>query len=249
MVRTWINGAGPFNFVIDTGAGATLVSPRVADAARVTRASDRPISIFGLSGVRSVGYRASVNSIAIGSSGNLLPAKGKTVISNLPHELDGILDPTEALWPFGYTIDIPRRELSVFDPHINPLQRDRIPEDGTVVSWVRDGESRRPFVMLGNGDRALIDTGSGFGLAIRDRNAGSQMPSHVARDVNGGQISSRRVITSTISIGLMTLQRIPTDLVSGADSGAPVLLGLTALRPFRLSFDPVNRLIEIAPGQ
>ena len=30
--------------------------------------------------------------------------------------------------------------------------------------------------------------------------------------------------------------------------GAPVLLGLNALRPFRLRFDPIHRLIEITPG-
>ena len=33
-----------------------------------------------------------------------------------------------------------------------------------------------------------------------------------------------------------------------AASDAPVLLGLNALRPFRLSFDPLHRLIEIAPS-
>src|ERR1051325_5517669 len=28
LVRTWVNGAGPFNFAIDTGAGATILSSR-----------------------------------------------------------------------------------------------------------------------------------------------------------------------------------------------------------------------------
>jgi hypothetical protein len=41
---------------------------------------------------------------------------------------------------------------------------------------------------------------------------------------------------------------VPTDLVSGTEADAPVLLGLSALRPFRLKFDPLHRLIEIAPG-
>ncbi|MDX6385436.1 MAG: hypothetical protein QOK48_3009, partial [Blastocatellia bacterium] len=35
IVRTWINSVGPFDFAIDTGAGATLLSQRVADEARV----------------------------------------------------------------------------------------------------------------------------------------------------------------------------------------------------------------------
>ena len=37
-------------------------------------------------------------------------------------------------------------------------------------------------------------------------------------------------------------------MISGASSDAPVLLGLNALRPFRLRFDPLHRLIEIAPS-
>jgi hypothetical protein len=51
----------------------------------------------------------------------------------------------------------------------------------------------------------------------------------------------------TVAIGKLRLRNIPTDVISGAEVGAPTLLGLSALRPFRLVFDPVNRLIEIAP--
>src|SRR4051812_5599058 len=35
LVRTWVNGAGPFTFALDTGAGATLLSSRAAGEARV----------------------------------------------------------------------------------------------------------------------------------------------------------------------------------------------------------------------
>jgi hypothetical protein len=103
--------------------------------------------------------------------------------------------------------------------------------------------------MLDNGDRALLDTGSSLGLAIRDSGSpDSRAPVSAVRDVGGGQISARRVAATTVSIGSLTLRRIPTDMVSGAEADAPVLLGLTALRPFRLRFDPLHRLIEIAPA-
>ena len=101
--------------------------------------------------------------------------------------------------------------------------------------------------MLGNGDRALLDTGSSLGLAVRDTNAPDKAATYSVRDVSGARISRRRGQTN-ISIGLMTLQRIPTDFVSGTEADAPVLLGLEALRPFRLRFDPLHRLIEIAPS-
>ena len=249
LVRAWVNGIGPFNFAIDTGAGATLISSRVASESRVTRASDRPTSISGLTGTRTIAYHASLESLAVGDTENYLPNKGETLItSGLPADLDGVLDPTEALAPLGYTIDIPRHEFLAFDPRTEAIQANRPPPEGAVVTWLREANGRRPFVMLDNGDHALIDTGSSLGLAIRDPNAPSRSIATGARDVGGGTISTRRVSTSTIAIGSLTLRRIPTDLVSGAEADAPVLLGLTALRPFRLSFDPLHRLIEIGPN-
>jgi hypothetical protein len=246
LVRTWVNGTGPFNFAIDTGAGATIIAPRVAQEAQVTR-TNRSATIAGLSGTNTVAQHASIDSLAIGDSDNRLPAKGEVLISSgLPEDLDGLIDPTEAFSPFGYEIDLPRRELTAFNAQIDPVQMDRVPADGAVVTWLRDTHGRRPFVTLDNGDRALLDTGSSLGLAVRDSNGTSRSAAHSVRDVGGGRISTRRGQTN-IAIGSLTLQRIPTDFVTGAESDVPVLLGLAALRPFRLRFDPLHHLIEIAP--
>ena len=74
------------------------------------------------------------------------------------------------------------------------------------------------------------------------------MRERTVRDIGGGRVSSRRVRPTTVAIGALTLRNIPTDLISGAEADAPVLLGLSALRPFRMRFDPVHYLIEIEPG-
>ena len=249
IVRTWINSVGPFDFAIDTGAGAIILSQRVADEARVAMTRGRT-SIAGLSGNSISARQANLQSLAIGDSANYLPAKGDAiVISGLPPDLDGVLDPTEAFSPLGYVVDLPRQELSAFDPKISPIRINKPPEAGTVVQWIREASSRRPFVLLDNGDRALLDTGSSLGLAIRDSGSSNRdARGYTVRDVGGGQISSRRIDATTISIGSLTLRRVPTDLVSGTEVDAPVLLGLSALRPFKLKFDPLHRLIEIAPG-
>ena len=168
IVRTWINSVGPFDFAIDTGAGATLLSQRVADEARVAMTKGRT-SIAGLSGNSISARHANLQSLAIGDSGNYLPAKGDAmVISGLPPDLDGVLDPTEAFSPLGFVIDLPQNELSAFDPNTSPIRINEQPDDGAVVQWIREASSRRPFVMLDNGDRALLDTGSSLGLAMRD---------------------------------------------------------------------------------
>ena len=251
LVRTWVNGAGPFSFAVDTGAGATLLSPGVADEARVKIKSGRATSIAGLSGRAVAAHEASIDSLAVGDSENYLPAKGAVIVtSGLPRDLDGVIDPTEAFSPLGYVIDFPRYELSAFDPRDNPVRLSQQPDEGTVVQWLRESHGRRPFVMLDNGDRALLDTGSSLGFAVKENSRGDdgqRTSGYEVRDVGGGRISARRTAPTTISIGSLTLRRIPTDVISGAEVDAPVLLGVSALRPFRLRFDPVHRLIEIAP--
>src|SRR6267143_501341 len=140
IVRTWINSAGPFDFAIDTGAGATLLSQRVADEARVVTKGGRT-SVAGLSGIATSARGASIQRLAIGDSENYLPAKGEAmIVSGLPRDLDGVLDPTEAFSPLGYVIDLPQRELSAFDPRDNPIRINEQPEEGTVVRWVREGQ-------------------------------------------------------------------------------------------------------------
>ncbi|HEY8205452.1 MAG TPA: retroviral-like aspartic protease family protein [Pyrinomonadaceae bacterium] len=250
LTDVWINSVGPLKFAIDTGAGTTLVSPRAAGAARLSVQSGSGRSIAGLSGKGVAVREATIRTVAVGDRDNVLPGSIDAVVtSSLPNDLDGVLDPTQAFSPLGYVIDIPRLELSAFDPHEAPLAAENAPGDGTVVPWLRERGSRRPFVQLDNGDRALIDTGSSLGLAIRDSARSDRRNISLARDIGGGQISTRRVRPTTVAIGSLMLRNIPTDLISGAEADAPVLIGLSALRPFRLAFDPVHRLIEIAPAE
>jgi hypothetical protein len=246
LAKIWINNAGPFNFAVDTGAGVTLISSRIASVASISR-SGTTVSVGGLSGESlSRGTNAAIRSISIGDSGNLLSPNQKAIlVDNLPADLDGILDPTSAYSPYGYSIDLPNRSLEAFDPREHPLSADQIPQGGTVVRWLRMGG--RPFVRLGDGRIALLDTGSGFGLAIStgDRRDNRRQP--IVHDLGAGHVSAERVSPTTVSIGDLTLRKVPTDLLSGAESNAPILLGRDALYPFRITFDPLRQLIEIAP--
>ncbi len=75
LVKAWVNGAGPFTFALDTGAGATLLSPRAAGAARVeVDAGGAGVRIGGLSGASVGGARkAYVRTVALGSRENSSP--------------------------------------------------------------------------------------------------------------------------------------------------------------------------------
>jgi hypothetical protein len=257
LVKVWVNNSGPYNFAIDTGAGASIISRRVAAETRIALAGAHAVTLSGLSGARGAqGREAAPASLAIGARENYLPAKGLSIVTDaLPPDLDGVLDPTESYWPLGYTIDLPNNTISAFDPRSTPLRGEAAPSGGAIVQWFFDASSRRPFVSLDGGRRALIDTGSGFGLAISEQSARSFGIASTrggreragASDLGRGRINARRVEPVTIQIGTLVLRRIPTDLLTGAASGAPVLLGRDALRPFEITFDPVSRLIRLRP--
>jgi hypothetical protein len=228
------------------------------DEAHVSTSGKRPLMLGGISGTGTVaGQEVSPRSLAAGTQDNILPSSGLVIVTErLAPGIDGVLDPTEAYWPLGFEIDMPRAEMTAFDPRSLPLRRNQnLQPDGTIVSWLTDGQSRRPFVMLEGGRRALIDTGSGFGLAVTQEAAmslgimsGRGSEHSDVRDLAGGSIAAHRVAPATISIGALVLRGIPTDLLPNARSGSPILLGRDALRPFRIAFDPVNRLIRIVPG-
>jgi predicted aspartyl protease len=258
MARVWINGVGSYNFAIDTGAGATLLSERIAREAAVGTRRGR-VTLAGLSGAGAAsGREAVLSSLAIGDSENKLPARGLFIVTDsLPPGIDGVLDPTEAYWPLGYVIDLPRGELRAFDPRTSPLTRGDETPGAAVVPWLFEAGSRRPFVLLNGARRALLDTGSRFGLALSAEDAraigimqdGRGRRSHDgARDIGGGQLTATRIAPATVNIGALALRGVPTDLLSGTRAGSPILLGRDALQPFELTFDPLHRLIRIAPG-
>jgi len=127
--------------------------------------------------------------------------------------------------------------------------------EGATVPWLRHGNSDRPFVKLGDGRLALVDTGSRFGLAVNSRDAvivgprGSRSQNQGTRDVGGGNVNSRRVAPTTISIGELVLRSVPTDILFGIEDDAPVILGRDVLYPFKITFDPRKRQIEFATSE
>jgi hypothetical protein len=211
----------------------------------------KTVIVGGLTGARGSSNReAVINRIALGESTNHLPSRQTALIVSLPASIDGILDPSEAYAPYGYSIDLPNEMIQAFDGSLKDRQP---PPGGAIVSWIRRSDGNRPSVMLRDGRAALVDTGSGFGLAVSDRDAVIVGSNHrrstpvIARDIGGGNISSRRVAPTTVSIGELELRGVPTDVLFGIELGAPVILGRDALRPFKITFDPQGRLIEFEP--
>lgn len=250
LLRVWINQRGPYVFVLDTGAGMNVISQRLVTQLGLKTKPAPATIVGGLSSVSMTANREAIlERVGVGDAANALPSQQDAlIVSNLPSDIDGILDPTEAYAPYGYVIDMPRAQISSLDS--NNLNQLRTAGERAEVSWVQKAGDNRPFVRLGDGRLALVDTGSGFGLAVNDPNAviigGSRDNRNAGdtRDIAGGLIRSRRVQPTTISIGEMVLRRIPTDILLGVRKDAPTILGRDALYPFRISFDPKRKVIE-----
>jgi hypothetical protein len=249
LANGWINGAGPFVFAIDTGAGVSLISRNVVERAglRVTK-SRRPL-VGGLSTSPIFSdQEAHISGLALGRSNNDVPGNfNAAVVANLPGSIDGVLDPTEAFSPLGYTVDLPNHELRAFDTRLRVTE---VPKDGAVVRWVREAGSDRPFVRLGDGRLALIDTGSGLGLALNGGSGSNHRRSdNSIHDLGGGIVQSQRVEPQVVSIGSLVLNRVPTDVLTGVAPGTPIILGRDALFPFSITFDPLSKLIAFEPAE
>ena len=252
LLTAWINGKGPYVFVIDTGAGMNVVTQRVVSDAGLQVRSTNTTIVGGLGSARTTSNReAVIKQLALGYPGNILPTnKSALVVSLLASGVDGILDPTDVYAPYGFSIDMPNQRIEVLDKSIAGVQRRQTNVEGAIVSWVHVGDNVRPFVRLGDGRLALVDTGSGYGLAVNERDAvvvGNRRRGEAreaAWDIAGGAINSRRVSPTTISIGELVLRRVPTDILFGIEDDVPVILGRAALFPFKITFDPDKQLIE-----
>jgi len=254
LVNAWINGSGPYVLAIDTGAGISIISQRVVFGAAIPVNSSHQTILGGLSASPIVSdQEVTINNLALGTSENPVPGKFvAAVASRLPDGIDGILDPADAFSPLGYSIDLPNRELEAFDSKAQRLRLTDNLAGGTVVQWIRERGTHRPFVRLGDGRLALLDTGSGLGLAISETSVPAGMnPRRQGRgvsDLGGGRVESRRVAPATVSIGDLVLRGVPTDILTGVASDTPIILGRGALYPFRITFDPTAQLIAIAPA-
>jgi hypothetical protein len=250
LANAWINGAGPFTFAIDTGAGVSLITRNVVDRAHLQVNKSRRTLVGGLSTAPIASNQETrLSTLALGTPNNRVSTHAvAAVVSTLPGAIDGILDPTDVFSPLGYSVDLPNHELRVFEGRLHANDN---PPGGAVVHWIGND---RPFVRLSNGDLALIDTGSGFGLAVTSarvvtvgaRNNGE--PEN-RNDLGGGRVQSREISPQRVSIGALVLNGVPTDVLTGAAPGTPTILGRRALFPFRITFDPVARLISFEPAE
>lgn len=219
VAEVHINGAGPWPFLLDTGAGRTMVDPDVLREARVVRRVDS--LRIGEFSAHDVGYgRLEMEELSA--------ALGRRVEGILGHPVfAGTL----------VTYDYPAREVIL---QVGELSDD---DEGVVATRA----DVRPFVRSDIGGRprwVLIDTGSSRGLTLREPQMlawESPMVATGARvRVDGVHLVRSGRLAGAASIGLI---RVDRPVIS--NSVSVDLVGQEVLRHYRLTFDQRNDRLRI----
>lgn len=218
IASVMLNGEGPWDFLMDSGAGRTLLSPHVMKEAGLGRRIDE--LAIGEFQAFEIGYdRLDMRELSA--------ALGRRVYGILGHPVfAGAL----------MTWDFPEGTIE--------LQVGELPANGEGV--IAAQEDIRPFVRARAGGTSrwvLIDTGSSRGLTLRSPDAlpmSSPLQTTGARArVDGTYLVNTGRMSGTASVGPM---QIETPVV--ANSVSVDLVGQEVLRHFRITFDQQNDRIR-----
>lgn len=269
IVSAKINGTGPYNFLLDTGAGTSLItSPRLADSLGLRRGEK--FRVVGAGGQSTSLLAYQIDNVRLSLPGIEAPAMSLLVLSEdvlnlsgyVGMPIHGILGP-EFFASFVVTV-LPQQGTLVLQPpalfkapHGNtwtslPLQIERSKAYLTVP--VRLADSLQLPLKL------VLDTGAGHALSLE---AGShpqlhlpahRLPAELGRGLTGvvrGQLGR----VAQLQLGRYQLRSVLTSFPDGADvhGRADVPrngnLGFELLKRFAFIIDYPHQRLWLRPNQ
>jgi predicted aspartyl protease len=251
-VAITIEGQGPFDFLIDTGAQATVLSRELADRLQLT---DRmPATLVGLVS-RVQTETVAVDGLMLGQH-NFNVANAPLVdAQHLGNGIDGILG-LDGLQQRRVLIDFIKRKIEVADAE----------ELGGNRGYEIVVKARRRLGQLiitnalvdGVRTAVLVDTGaqgSVINQALVDRLRSRSRETTRLTDVNGTQVEGQIHMLSAFKVGKMTINGIPAFVAEspalkalGLDDEPAMMLGMRELKLFRrvaIDFDTRRILFDM----
>lgn len=249
VVKTMVNGKGPFNFVLDTGAGITVITPDLAKkldlkanaAGSAHGMGEKTVSIQTLPLARvSVGAATQENVAAA-----IIPLPADLTYQGNYGTIDGIVGYT-FLKNYAVTIDIADSRASFTPPvaftppaGVQPvplvLAEGRIPVvnasvEGATGSFELDSGNNRDADVTESFAQAH-GTAKAYGAGVNAQYEGI-----------GGYVAAKRVRLSDLRLGSFELHGVPAE-VSAAKGGVLVNdrldgnFGYAVLRQFEMTVD------------
>jgi predicted aspartyl protease len=251
-VPVTIKGAGPYRFLVDTGAQATVLSARVSQALNLVPT--------GRATLVAMASRSSVETVPLDGlefAGRRFDNLTAPLLHDRDIGADGIIG-LDSLQDLRVIIDFRAGSLTVSEA---PL--------GSASGYDIIVRARRKFGQMiiadarieGIRTAVIIDTGSWHShgnMALKDKLRAKRSDTIVSTDVAGVSLASDIALVRHIRIGTVGLSGVP---VAFADSPAfaaldladkpALILGIGNLRPFdRVAIDFANRrvLFDVPKG-
>lgn len=242
-VSLTVNGAGPFEFVLDTGATQTVITPALVEALAL-EPSGRPVTVHGVSGPVEVTFYQ-LNSLEVG--GISVPAKRflGMPVSNFGGDVSyGVLG-ADFLQAYRLTFDVEGGQLILSD---EPNQR---PQSRTAIPLINVAHGLMGFEAKVDGKpvTALLDTGARYtilnGAAAEGLPAAPESEGEITvRGASGDPEPATPVVVETIETPGFSWQDktigkadLPVFQLLNLDNRPSMIFGADLLRGLRFIVD------------
>lgn len=254
-VAVQLNGQGPFRFMVDTGAQATVLSHTLADQLQLTERSTA--TLVGMASTRQV-QTAQIEEIAFGNHSNY-DARAALVDGVNIGGADGILG-LDSLQDRRVLLDFENREMHI--AHASERSSTR-GFDIVVRARARNGQLIIASAMIdGIRTAVVVDTGAqgsigNAALQSRLRRARQNTETEMT-DINGVQTTGMMRSIRSLDFGraqinnlMITFTPSPTFEALELDDEPALILGMNELHLFeRVAIDFPSRrvLFDLPPG-
>lgn len=236
-VKAHVNGVGPFDFLVDTGASSSVMAAELADELALPKGG--VYTMHGIAGAQTVST-VRVNTLAVGKR-----SRANITISLLPRDvlrIDGVLG-LEWLGQASLLLDFKRRRMTVGEAL-------PIPDQATVVVGARMQKSgltlidasipgRRIVAFVDSGSTTTVGNLAFFEEAVARRAIIGAVTDTELRSVTGQMLQGRSITLSRLALGKLILGRVPMVIGPihtfdfwGMHAEPAVLIGSDILRNF-----------------
>ena len=252
-VPVQIAGAGPFEFVIDTGAQRTVISSELAG--KLGLSGGRNVRLTGMTGTQDVGTVV-IPSISVSTlGGERIEAPA---LSALHLGAPGMLG-IDALQGHALAIDFDAQRMTVTPARKRGERVRRAPDEIVIQAKSLFGQLVVTDARIaGERVRVILDTGSVVSMgnmALRRRLAkrGKVAPITLI-SVTGGQLVADYGTVKSVKIGDAEIQDMPIAFadvppfrVFGLENKPAIMLGMDVLKLFtRVQIDFANRELRLS---
>jgi predicted aspartyl protease len=219
VVEVQVNGAGPFRFLIDTGAARSVVADDLAAALGAPAVAKTDVVSSGGSDTRLVVRLESIALASVKVDAVLAPVVPAPQLARLGRGVRGLLG-QDFLSAFNYTLDYRRARLT-WDEALSCGTRGAVrlqPREGRFTMLLHTGDGRAMHV--------VPDSGAEVPVFFRDFGLAGAAASAMVTGLGDGARSVVRSTLPELRIGDVTLRDLDTYLVERPDAGADAVLPL-----------------------